>query len=424
VKEADALLAEHPELRSADLHLAAILGDADAVRDFLRRDPASVNVRNGPYQADALNYLGLSKYLRLDPARSDGFIRSATALLDAGADARTGFWTTGKFPEFETALYGAAGVAHHRALTQLLLERGADPNDEEAVYHSPESYDLGAMKALVETGRLTADSLSLMLIRKLDWHDVEGVRYLLKQAGADPKHHRTRGSPALNHAVARDNSVEIVGLLLDHGADPMAIDEDGTALANAAARGRGDLIRLFRQRQTDLPWGGGLGLVIAFALGDAAQVESIVTPQPALLKRVVDDGGRFLARFAANDNAKGVALLLDRGVPVDARYAGDPYFDIAPYSTALHAASWRARPDVMKVLIARGADVNAKDGKGRTPLMLAVKAAVDSYWTARRTPDGVRMLLDAGASLAGVPYPSGYDAVDVLLAAAGAARKA
>ena len=51
-------------------------------------------------------------------------------------------------------------------MTRLLLERGANPNDIEAVYHSPETYDNEAMKLLVETGKLSADNLSLMLIRK------------------------------------------------------------------------------------------------------------------------------------------------------------------------------------------------------------------------------------------------------------------
>jgi hypothetical protein len=41
---------------------------------------------------------------------------------------------------------------------------------------------------------------------------------------------------------------------------------------------------------------------------------------------------------------------------------------------------------------------------------------VDSYWTHRRAPDSVRALLAGGASTAGVPHPSGYAAVDALLA--------
>jgi len=176
LERVEAILEAHPDVASSDIHTAAILGDDLAVRRFLALDARNATVTGGPHGGDALVYLCLSKYLRLDHTRSTGFVRAAEAMLDGGADPNTGFWTTGEHPERETALYGAAGVAHHAELTRLLLERGADPNDEEAVCHSPEGLDSDAMKALVETGKLTADSLALMLIRKHDWHDYAGVQ--------------------------------------------------------------------------------------------------------------------------------------------------------------------------------------------------------------------------------------------------------
>jgi ankyrin repeat protein len=72
------------------------------------------------------------------------------------------------------------------------------------------------------------------------------------------------------------------------------------------------------------------------------------------------------------------------------------------------------------MLIAHGSPVNIVDGKGRTPLMLAVRACVDSYWTETRSPDSVAALLRAGATLEGVQYPCGYADVDALLAEYGA----
>src|SRR5689334_6063952 len=117
---AEAILAAHPEIAQSSIHVAAILGDDEAVRRLLADDPQNATKKEEPYGGDALVYLCLSKYLRLDPARSGGFLRAATALLDEGADPNTGFWSKDEHREFETALYGAAGVAHHAELTRLL----------------------------------------------------------------------------------------------------------------------------------------------------------------------------------------------------------------------------------------------------------------------------------------------------------------
>jgi hypothetical protein len=71
---------------------------------------------------------------------------------------------------------------------------------------------------------------------------------------------------------------------------------------------------------------------------------------------------------------------------------------------------------VVKVLIAAGTPVDATDGQGRSALMLAVRACVDSFWSWRRSPDSVAALLEAGARPTGIALPTGYDAIDVLLA--------
>lgn len=47
----------------------------------------------------------------------------------------------GPRPNWESAIHGAAAIARHPELTRLLLEYGADPNDEERPYHVPERFD-------------------------------------------------------------------------------------------------------------------------------------------------------------------------------------------------------------------------------------------------------------------------------------------
>jgi ankyrin repeat protein len=287
------------------------------------------------------------------------------------------------------------------------------------VYHSPEGSELGAMIALVETGRLTPDHLSLMLVRKHDWHDYDGLRYLLEH-GADPNQSRGRGILPLHHGIARDNARSLIELELDYGADPLLESGGFTAIERAALRGRGDLLALFQKRGFDAGLQGVNRLIAACARGDPGLVQAIARDDPATVAELLTQGSGRLAEFAGTWNDQGVELLLDLGVPVAARYEGDGYFDLAPETTALHVAAWKGLPSTVRLLLCRGAPVNAVDARGRTPLMLAVKATVESYWTERRTPHSVRALLDAGASLEGVKYPCGYDAVDALLAAAGA----
>src|SRR5262249_47759412 len=185
--DARAILASDPGLAGRSIHAAAILGDDIAVRGWLEKDAGLATSKGGPRGWDALTYLCFSRYLRLDEGRSQAFVRAATALLDAGADPNSGWYENNHRPEpeWESALYGAAGVAHHEGLTRLLLARGADPNDGETPYHAPESYDMGVLRALVESGKLSEESLATILLRKTDWHHEEAIRWLLER-GVDP----------------------------------------------------------------------------------------------------------------------------------------------------------------------------------------------------------------------------------------------
>jgi ankyrin repeat protein len=422
LERAEAILAAHPEVATSNILTAAILGDDVAVRRFVELDAASATKQGGPRGWDPLTHLCFSRYLRLDHARSDGFLRAATALLDAGASAKTGWLEKNHQPEpeWESALYGAAGIAHHPELTRLLLEHGADPNDVETVYHTPESFDNRALQILVDTGRLTDESLSLMLIRKHDWHDYEGVKLLLER-GADPNRKRLRGDPAMHHALARDNRREIFELLLDHGADPTLLSEGQSAVASAARAGRGDLLELFERRGFSVELTGVDRLIAACARNDAAGVRSIADREPGLVRELLAEGGTCLAEFAGVGNTDGVRHLLDLGVDVRAPYTeGDGYFGVPKDSLALHVAAWRANHATVKLLIERGSPIDVPDAHGRTPLALAVRASVDSYWTNKRSPESVEALLGAGASVGGIAFPSGYAAVDELLRSHGA----
>jgi hypothetical protein len=76
-----------------------------------------------------------------------------------------------------------------------------------------------------------------------------------------------------------------------------------------------------------------------------------------------------------------VKQLLDKGEAVDAKQNGQ---------TALHVASMNGKVDIISILIARGAKVDAVDEQGITPLMLAAKDG---------QVDAVKALLAQGANI-------------------------
>jgi hypothetical protein len=79
--------------------------------------------------------------------------------------------------------------------------------------------------------------------------------------------------------------------------------------------------------------------------------------------------GLYAAKFLVLDAATGdlstVKALLSHGVPVDAR-------DMPDGQTALHGAAVEGQVKVIEYLVSRGADVNAMDGFGDSPLEVAI----------------------------------------------------
>ncbi|HQF54674.1 MAG TPA: ankyrin repeat domain-containing protein [Fibrobacteria bacterium] len=76
-----------------------------------------------------------------------------------------------------------------------------------------------------------------------------------------------------------------------------------------------------------------------------------------------------------------VKTLLDKGEAVDAKQGGQ---------TALHMAAMNGKVDIISVLIARGAQVDAKDDNNSTPLMMAAMGG---------QLDAVKALLAQGAKI-------------------------
>jgi ankyrin repeat protein len=420
LEHAQLILQRYPEVATANIHTAAILADEPTVRAFLASDPALATVKGGPHGWDALTHLCFSRFLRLDEQRSESFFRTAQTLIAAGASAATGWYEMIDHPTprptFESAIYGASAIARNAGLTQLLLDNGADPNDEETPYHVPEGYDNTVLKLLLQSGKLNQSSLNTILLRKCDWHDEQGIALALEH-GADPNHITRWGFTALHQSLRRDNGLIIIELLLNHGADPTILTRDGISAAQIAAhRGRKDALDLFQQRGIPTTLSPLDQLIAACAQNNKATIKTLTTTHPQLLAELLAQGGTLLAQFAGNNNAEGLRNLLSLGVDSAALYTkGDGYFEIPSNSTALHVAAWRAQPAAVQLLIDSGTPINALDANGHTALQQAIRAATDSFWKYRRTTESIDALLKAGATTTGIEIPTGYPEADALI---------
>src|SRR5580704_17063012 len=185
---ASRILAENPQLAEGSPYLACAVGDEDALRRATRAEPDWINRPGGPLKLPPLVAITQSSLLQVAEFR-DRLHRCAQFLLSCGADPNQRIfsrWEPASLSEPDdryplSALYGAAGSNHDAALTKLLLDAGADPNDGESLYHSLENPD--CTRLLLRYGARVAGTNALR--RALDVPDPVALELLLAHGG-DP----------------------------------------------------------------------------------------------------------------------------------------------------------------------------------------------------------------------------------------------
>lgn len=378
---------------------------------------------------DAANRYGVTP---LTLAAGRGGAPIVEALLDAGADpnttlpegetalmtaARTGSAAAvqvllehGADPHLTEALRGqtplmSAAAARSAAVVRELLAHGADVHVRSkggfsALTFAVRAGGADAVRVLLAAGadvndRLRDGTSALMLAIVNGHYDLAAF---LLEAGADPNA-IDAGRTALHILVQTRNwdgndkagvvatgDVGYLGLmrkLLAHGADPnagMTRDETVRFPEGVTASGQSFAVSVtgatpfwWAARAADLP---AMRLLLEHGADPLLATAENVTPLAMAAGVGYLDGQ---TPGAEEDALEAVGIILDLGADVNAASACAPEVlaDASPFRglccgwTPLHGAASRGADAIIRLLVERGARLDARDARGRTPLDLA-----------------------------------------------------
>ncbi len=337
-KKADVNVKESARGQTA-LMWAAAEGHPEAVR-YLVAHGADLNAQSRVFDFTALKPKAGSVPMNFPRggftpllfAARQGNLEVARILLDAGANVNLGD------PDSTTPLVIAI-INYHYDLAGLLLERGADPNIADKKGRT-------ALYAAVDMHTVDVSTRPVPKINE-QRNEVDVVKMILAKGGNPNAQLKSFLPPrgVLDGAdrvltdgatpffrAAKSGDVELMRILLEHGADPKLTPKDGTTPLMAAS---------------------GIGWRDGKTKGTEAE------------------------------NLAAVKYCIELGLDVNAKNNQD--------ETALHGAAQRGADTIVAYLASKGANLQAKDKKGRT--------AIDSANGVGAEAGGVRSPHDSTVAL-------------------------
>lgn len=280
----------------------------------------------------------------------------------------------------ETPLYYAV-KQNNLPMVELLIRAGANVNATTKLYqYAPlhQAKSVPIVTALLEAGanvniRDDANMTPLMRATSLD------VARTLIDRGADVNAKTQDNQTPLGLALAGDH-FEIADLLVISGADLHSDKLLGKCWLQGAIAddsfARLDWLLAHRIVPTMVPQPDDL----AFYIRSVPMAKWLIQQHIHLDRSITFDyRGRNILHYAAENNAELVAYLLEVGIPVDKRDR--------QHNTPLWIAAKCGNSDAVQLLLAHGADVNAKGASNATPLIVSKNARV------------TQLLLEKGATI-------------------------
>ncbi len=221
-------------------------------------------------------------------------------------------------------------------------------------------------------------ALYLDLFKAIDANNVEKVKEILKviKPSEINKNHPNaeRGYYTPLRIAVMGNKKEIIGLLIDHGADVNLY----CSFCDAIDTNDLNLVKLLFDKGAKINKDISLSLAKGAAeVGNVDILKLLMEHGVDIMTAAKDENYNPLIAAAGSGKTEMVEFLINKGLKVN---SGD--------MSALHEASYYGHLGVVKVLIKNGADVNRKDFGGVTPIDYA---AYHDY------KDVVKYLVENGA---------------------------
>jgi ankyrin repeat protein len=324
------------------LHWAAHWGDLDTVKLLLRVGA----------DAKAANRFGATP---LSEAAQAGNAAIVTALLDAGADPKTLATRDG-----ESVLMTAARAGDLDTV-KVLIARGADVNARETYR--------GQTALMWAAAERHADVVQYLLAHGADWkaRSLERDSKMPKLSAASSVTPMARGGLTALHFAAREGDETSARALLDAGADINITDADGTtALTVSIMNKQYSFAKLLLDRGADPNLADSRGRTPLYAAIDARNEDYSALPS----RKGTDPLPDIQLIQALLDRGANPNLALSKNLPGRSGMdAGDTSLDQG--STPLMRAARAGDVAVMKMLVAKGADIKQQTRLGNDVLLFA-----------------------------------------------------
>jgi ankyrin repeat protein len=328
-------------------------------------------------------------------------VRALASLLDQRPDK-----LYAREKPYEWSLLHAAAHAGHLANVDLLLKRGLDVNTREkgdntyAMHWAAAAGHLDVVRLLADAGgdvvgegddhglevigwtscwdggddAVHRDVADFLLSRGARHHIYSAISLNLADevrriVAANPSTLNSRMSRNENHQMplhyaVQQNRPQMVSLLLDLGADPLAVDGAGmpaAAYATAPDMDRRVMEQIRALTSSELvsaargnrpPRSGMMDLVATVALGDWETAARLLNENP----KPIEPG--VLHLMAKRNNVAAVKWLLDHGADPNARWA---HWEAEV--TPLHLAASQGHAEVVHLLLNADGDPNMRDSR-------------------------------------------------------------